>query len=138
MPIGGDPAQRRLLGGTGGVEIDAVEVVTRLLGGDGKLGLVDEPFQIGGRDFELVRHVARGQIGKIALWQRLQGEPGTAGANRQHRAVAGRFEDDLRAFRKLAHDLVEHVRRDRSRAPRAHLGGDRLGHLDVEVGRLEG
>src|SRR5262249_11880231 len=35
-------------------------------------------------------------------------------------------------------DLVEHVRRYRGRAAGADLGGDRLGDLDVEVGRFEG
>src|SRR6185295_5457559 len=44
---------------------------------------------------------------------------------------------DLRAFGQLAHDLVEHVRRHRCRAARAHLGGDGFGDFQIEVGRLE-
>ena len=61
-----------------------------------------------------------------------------AGADCQHGAIAGGLEHDLGAFRELAHDLVEHVRRHGGRAARADLGGERLGDLEIEVGRLEG
>ena len=84
------------------MQIDAVEIVPRLLGRDCELGLVDQPLEIGGRKREGVRHLAGGEVGKVALGQGLQGEPGAAGANRQHGAVAGGLDHDLRALRQLA------------------------------------
>jgi hypothetical protein len=61
----------------------------------------------------------------------------TAGADRQHGALAGTLDDDLRALGQLAHDLVEHVRRYRRGAAGRCLGGDAVGHFQVEVGRLQ-
>ena len=52
VAVGRDRAQGRRLGGAGGVQIDAVEVVARLLGRDRELGLVDQPFEVGGADRE--------------------------------------------------------------------------------------
>ena len=116
VAVGRDRAQHLRLGGAGGVQIDAVEVVARLLGRDRELGLVDQPLEVGGGEREAVRHLAGGEIGKIALRQGLQREARAPGADRQHGAVAGGLEHDLRALRQLAHDLVEHVRRHRGRA----------------------
>ena len=138
VAVGRDRAQRRRLVGAGGVEIDAVEIVARLLGRDRELGLVDQAFEIGCRELERVRHLARREIGEIALRQRLQGKAGAAGADRQHGPVAGGLEHDLRALGELAHDLIEHVRRHRGRAAWAHLRRDGLRNLEIEVGRLEG
>ena len=120
------------------MQVDAVEIVSRLLGGDRELGLVDQPLEVGGRQLETVGHLAGGEIGKVALRQGLQREARAAGADRQRSAVAGGFEHDLRALRQLAHDLVEHVRRHGGRAAGADLGRDRLGHFEVEIGGLEG
>ena len=137
VAVSRDRAQRLRLGGAGEVEIDAVEVVARLLGRDRELGLVDQALEVGGGKVELVGHFAGREIGKIAFRQGLQGKARAAGADRQHGAVAGGFEDDLRAFGQLAHDLEEHVRRDRGRSARPDLGRDRIGHFEVEVGGLE-
>ena len=49
MPVGRDGPQGRRLGGAGGVEIDAVEIVARLLGRDREAGLVDQALEIGAR-----------------------------------------------------------------------------------------
>src|SRR5437868_5183958 len=78
-----------------------------------------------------------GAIGKIAFGQRLQREARAAGAQREARAVARGLEQDLRAFRELAHDVVEHVRRHGGGAGRADLGRNRLDHFEVEVGGFE-
>ena len=137
MAVGGDAAQRLRLGAAGGVQIDAVEIVARLFRRDRKLRAVDQPFDVGGRQREGMRHVAGGEIGKVALGQRLQREARAAGADRQHRAVAVAFEHDLRAVGQLAHDVVEHVRGNRGRAASAGLGGERLRHLEIEIGRLQ-
>ena len=137
MAVGRHRAQRRAFGGARGVQIDAVEIIARLFGGDGELGLVDQPLEVGGGKRERVRHVAGGEIGKIALRQRLQREARAPGADRQHRAVAGALDHDLRAFGQLAHDLVEHVRRHRGGAAGRDLGGDRIGDFEIEIGRLQ-
>ena len=47
VAVGRDGAQRLRLARAGDVQIDAVEVVARLLGRDGELGLVDQPLQVG-------------------------------------------------------------------------------------------
>jgi hypothetical protein len=93
--VGGDAAQGGRLGAAGRVQIDAVEVIARLLGRDRKLRAVDQPLDVGGGERKRMRHVAGGEIGKVALRQGLQSEARTAGADRHHRAVAVAFQHDL-------------------------------------------
>ena len=131
-------AQRRRVAASGGVQIDAVEIIAGLLGGDGELGLVDQALEVAGRKRKAVRHLADRQIGKVGLRQRLQGEARTAGADRQAGAVSQRFQRHLGAFGKLAHDLIKHVCRHGRRAGRPDLGRNCLGHFQIEVSCLEG
>jgi hypothetical protein len=84
-----------------------------------------------------MRHVAGGKIGEIVFGQGLQRETRTAGADRQHRAVAVAFQHDLRAFRQLAHDVVEHMRRHRGRAAGCGFRRQRFRHLQIKIGRLQ-
>jgi hypothetical protein len=119
------------------VQVDAVEIVARLLGRDRKLRLVDQALQGRGPKRELVGHVAGGEIGEVALRQGLEGKARSAGADRQDRAVAGGLKSHLRAFRQLADDFVEHVRRHGGRARGSDLGRNRLDHLQVEIGGLQ-
>src|SRR5919112_913803 len=44
-----------------GVEIDAVEIIARLLGGDRELRLLDEALEVGGRKGEAMGQVAGGE-----------------------------------------------------------------------------
>src|SRR4029079_7337832 len=74
---------------------------------------------------------------KIAFRQRLQRESGATGPNGKNRSIARAFEHDLRALRKLAHDLIKHVSRSRGGPTRGRLRRDRLIHFQVEIGRLE-
>ena len=111
VAVGRDSPKGLRFGRARGMQIDPVEVIARLFGRDGKLCLVDEALELSGFERELMAHFARGEIGKIALGQRLQRETGAAGADRQCGAIAGRFQNDLRAFRQLPHDVKEHVRR---------------------------
>ena len=104
------PATRR------GVKIDAVQIVARLFRRDGEVRLVDQALQVGALEREFVRHLARRKIGKVAFRQRLQGEARTAGAYRQRCPVAGKFQNDLRALRQLAHDVIEHMGGHRGRS----------------------
>jgi hypothetical protein len=119
------------------VQVDAVQVVAGLLGRDRELRAVDQPLHIGGRQRERMRHLARGKVREIALRQGLQRKARAAGADGQHGAVAGRLEHDLRSFRQLAHDVVEHVRRHGGRAAVADFGGERFDDFEIEVGRLQ-
>ena len=89
MAVGRDRAQRRALGAARGMEVDAIEVIARLFGRDRELGLVDQPLEVFGGKRELVRHVADGKIGKVALRQSLQREARASGADRQRGAIAG-------------------------------------------------
>ena len=84
-----------------------------------------------------MRHLAGGEIGEVAFRQRLQGEARAPGAEREHGAVAGAFDHDLRALGQLAHDLVEHMRRHGGGAARRHLGGDAVDDFEIEVGGLQ-
>ena len=118
----------------GGMEIDAVQVVARLLGGDGEAGAVDDALEVGRRELEAVRQVALGHGREVGRRQALQGEARAAGANGQAVAVGGALELDLGAVGQLAHDLVERMRRRRRRSG---LGGrrlDLLGDGEVHVG----
>jgi hypothetical protein len=107
----GSSTQQHVVAGAGRVQIDAVEVIARLLGRDRELRLLDQALEIGRGERELMGHLAGRDIGKIAFRQGLQREAGAPGADRQHRPVARGFQHDLRAFGELAHDLVEHMRR---------------------------
>ena len=65
MAVGGDGAQ----GGCGtslhGMQIDAVQIVARLFGRNGKASLVDKALQVMGGQFEGVRKFAARQIREI-------------------------------------------------------------------------
>jgi hypothetical protein len=139
VTVGRDRSQHFSL--AGGVrrrmQENPVQIIAGLFGRDRELGLVDHLLQVRRRHPEAVRHVAGIQIRKIALGQGLQREARAAGADRQHTAFAGRFEHDLRAVRQFAHDVEQHMRRNRGRAAGRDLGRDRLVDLKIEVGRLE-
>ena len=49
VAVGRDRAQRLRLAAAGDVQVDAVEIVARLLGRDRELGLVDQALQVGRR-----------------------------------------------------------------------------------------
>ena len=59
MAVGRHRAQRRLLAARGGVQIDAVQIVAGLLGGDGEARLVDQALQVRGGDREAVAETRR-------------------------------------------------------------------------------
>ena len=81
--------------------------------------------------------IARREIGKIAVRQRLQIEARAARAQLQLAAFAGRLQRDLRAIGELAHDVIERMGGQRRAAGCADIGGHRFGHFEIEIGRLE-
>ena len=84
-----------------------------------------------------MRHVAGGKVREVVFRQRLQREARAAGADRQYRAVAIAFQNDLRAIGQFAHDVVEHVRRHGGGTAGSGFRGKRLRHLEVEIGCLQ-
>jgi hypothetical protein len=135
VAVGRDRAQPRLAALAGAVEIDAVEIVPRLLGRDREAGLLDQPLQLLGVDVEGMAEIGRVERRKIGRRQHLELEAGLA-AGQDHAPVFGlEFETDLRAVGELAHDIVQHMRRNSRSALRRHLGGKGLDDLDIEIGR---
>ncbi len=137
VPVGRDRAQQRLAVGLRDMHIHAVEVITGLLVGDGELRLIDQALQVAGRELEPVAQLARRKIGKIAFRQRLQVEARTSRAQLQLAVVVACLQRNLGAFRKLAHDFIERVRRQGSGAGLADIGGNRFCDFEIEIGRLE-
>ena len=72
MTVGRDGAQHRVPLDVDRVHENAVEIIARLLVGDGELRLVDQPLEIGRGEREPVAKLAGGEIGKIAVRQGLQ------------------------------------------------------------------
>ena len=137
MAVGRHAAQHVGVARLGGMEIDAVQVVARLLVGDGEARAVDDALEVGRRDLEAVRQVALVHRREVGRRQALQGEARAAGADGEAVAVARGLELDLGAVGQLAHDLVEGVG---GRGGGAGLGGvrvDRFGDGEVHVGRGE-
>ncbi len=137
VPVGRDRAQRAAARARGHVEVDAVEVVARLLGGDGKARLVDQALELARLQLELVRELARRQVREILRRQRLQGKARLAAGDGDAFLlwIAPHFH--LGTVRQLAHDVVQNVRRNRQRTGRRNLRADALADLALEIRRLE-
>jgi hypothetical protein len=121
--------------GLGGMQIDAVEVIARLLGGNGETRAVDQVAQLARLQREGMRQIGLPGRGKVLARQ---------GRKREHRAprldldltaVAGARNFDLGALGQLADDIVEHMYRRRGRARLADLGRDRIDDGQIHVGR---
>ncbi len=82
-------------------------------------------------------HLAGSEVRKVTFGQRLQREARTPCAQGKHCTVAGSFQHDLRALRKLSHDLVKHMGGNGGRAPGRSFRRDGIRHFKIEVGRLQ-
>ena len=89
------------------VQVDAVQIVARLLGRDGEAGLVDDLAERRGRQLEAGRQIALGDHREIVARQRRQGEAGAAGID-LHPPLGG-DQLDLAAFGQLADDVEQGV-----------------------------
>ena len=136
--VGGHGPQLRLAVLDHGVEVEAVQVVARLLGGDREAGLVDQPDQVGGVDGDRIGEPLGRHHREVAGRQHRQVEARAPGLHRQARILAGVAQRDVGALRQLADDLVEGVRRRGDLAGALDLGRARVGDLHVEVGGREG
>jgi len=119
------------------VQVDPVEIVTGFLGRDRELRGVDQLADIGSTQRETVAEVAGRQIREIGLRQHLQCEFRTARPDFKRGIVSRGLQDNLRSFRKLAHDVVEHMRGNGRRAWHFNHGRYRLDDLEIQVGRLQ-
>jgi hypothetical protein len=116
------------------VQVDAVEVVARLLGGNGEAGGIDEGFQFLGRDFEGMGELACGEVGEVLRRQRLEHEARAPGHHRQAAFVRPLHQFELGAVGELAHDVIHHVGRHGGGAGLGDVGRNALDDLQVEVG----
>ena len=137
VAVGRDRAQHGVAVDLGDVHEHAVEIVAGFLVRDGELRLVDQPLQVGRPMREAWRQLAGGEIGEIAFGQALQGEARAAGAQQQLAVVAG-------APARPARRRAACARFRRACGPAGWCApfmptsaGDGLGHLEVEVGRLQ-
>ncbi len=121
----------------GHMHVDAVEVIARLLGRDGEFRLVEQPPEDrrGGR--EIRRVFRRRHYREIFLRQCRERKHRAPGLHREPPGGAVIGELHERAVGQLAHDLVQHHRRNRGRSGALDLGGGLVHHLDVEVGGAE-
>src|SRR5262249_28715633 len=138
MAIGRNRAQHQAVADTDGMEIDAVEVIPGLFGGNRELGLLNQTFEIGSADREFVGQFAGCKVRKITLRQGLQREPRAPRTNGDHGAVTRRLQHDLGALRQLADNLVEHMGRHRGGAAGVDLGCQSFGDFEIEIGSLQG
>ena len=85
-----------------------------------------------------MRHLAGGEVREIGLRQGLQREARAAGAEQHLAGVAGRLERDLRARRAACARCRRAMWAGTVVAPGcATSAGERLDHLEVEIGRLQ-
>ena len=139
MPVRGDGAEHPPALAVGGVQVDAVEVVARLLRADGEARAVYEAAKRVRGQLEAVRQRARGHARKVVGGQRDEARRVPPGAQRQGCIPAGLVKLDLGALAQLAYDLVERGRGRRGRAVRGGLDrGDLLDDGDLHVGGREG
>ena len=124
MAISRHGAQVALLGL---VDIDAVQIVASLFGGDGEPRRIDHVAHIGGGDGEGVRHVADTDRREILDRQCRKTEVRPSGTD--HGVAVGDRNLDLCAIGQFANDIVQKMRRHRRRSG----GGDRAFNLRCDI-----
>ncbi len=119
------------------MQVQAVQIVARLLGGDGEAGFVDQADQVAGVDGDPARQPFRRHHREIPGREDRQIEFRAAGGDLQPGIVGAEAQFDLRALGQFAHDLVESVggRRDLSLAVNAARRF--VDDLHVQVGGRE-
>ncbi len=137
MAVGGDRAEFLAVFRCDGMEIDAIEVITRFLCRDGEARALDHFAQRASRQSEAVRHLVGSDVGKVRARQTGKLKSRRACCQVYSPAAFIHSERHLRAIGQFAHDVVEHVRRHSGFAGRISGRGNGLAHLDVQIRRLE-
>ena len=135
MPVGRDRAQDRLARRSRRVEIDAVQIIARLLGRDGEARLLDETLEVGGGQRKVVAEIIDAERGEIVGRQRLERELRRPARDDEPSLLAVLDQLDIVAFGELAHDVVEHMGGHGGRAFALGARRHRLDQLHVEIGR---
>ena len=137
MPVGRDRADHRHLVVLGRMQVNAVQVITGLLGRDREAGAIDQAAQFSGRQREMMRQFAGRHDRVVLRWQAGEGEGRSPRAQHHLVALAERLQLDLRAFAQFAHNVVQRVRR-RGGAPLAlDPRGHALDDLEIHIGRAQ-
>ena len=137
MPVSRDRAQRRLVAGLRGVQVDAIEVVAGLFRRYGKARFVDQALQVLSGQLELLAHLADADVGKILCRKRLQRKARMTGGKRQALLLRVLAYVDLTAVGQLANDVVQHMGRHGDGTRLTDVGGNALDDFALKVGRLE-
>ena len=134
MPVGGDRAQHLGALALGGMQINAVEVVTGFLGADGEPRAVDQPAQRLRREAEPVRQRARRHGREILHRQHHEAGRVPARPQRQLGVAAGMIQFHLGAVGQPADDLIQRRGRRGAGAVAGRAGGHVLHDRDFHVG----
>ncbi len=119
----------------GGVEIDAVQVVARLLRADREAGTIDQPPKLHGRQTEAMRQRPGGHGREILGRQHHQLGVVAAGPQFQLCIAARVVEFDLRVLGQLADDFVQRRRGSGAGAVTRRAGRHVLDDGNFHVGR---
>ena len=134
VAVGGDRAQHARALAFGGVQVDAVEVVARLLGADGEARAVDQAAQHLRRQVEPMRQRARGHRGEILGRQHHEAGGIASRPQRKLRVAARMVELHLRPVGQLADDFVQGRGRRRAGTVARGAGRHVLDDGDLHVG----
>ncbi len=138
MAVGGHGAQHGKAFAFCRVQINTVEVIAGFFGRDRKAGAVDEAAQVARGQLEGVAEIAARERGEVFHRQAREVEARTARRQGDLAAVAGRGDFDLRAFRQLAHDVIERMGgRGRGAGARNFRRGG-FNDLDIHIRGVQG
>ena len=116
---------------------DAVQIITGLFGGDGKLRAVDQALQLRAGHGEGDRQVVGIEVGKIGVRQYLQRKARAARLQR-HRGTVRGIEVDLGTVRQFADDIVEHESGNGRRTGLLDHRRRGIGNFHIQIRRLQG
>ena len=117
-----------------GVQVDAVQVVPRLFGGDGEPGLFDQALQLVRRDLKSMRQLAVGHRREVLAGEAREREGGAARSEVEATVFAAEIEAHLAAVGQLADDVVERMCRHGGAAGFGDLGRGDLDDGEVQIG----
>ena len=114
------------------MQIDAIQIIARFLGRDGETRRIDHIANISCSDHETARHITGGNRREILDRQGGQAKIRPAGTDHCMPVRHGNFH--LGAFGQLAGNVIEQMRRYRSRSSGANRAFDLRGNIHIHVG----